>query len=103
MTGNCPKAWRKEVEEGIRNHNISNASAQRKKFEKTMQKFNEIFLGADVIKEQKTAMEEGKIKYAGRNIEKAIKHLYAINDTLPLLAKGATKFSDRDMAKKDHP
>ena len=48
-------------------------------------------------------MEEGKIKYAGRNIEKAIKCLYATNDTLPLLAKGATKFSDRDMAKKIIP
>ncbi len=103
MTGNCAETWREEVEEGIRNHNIGNAAAQKKKFEETIQKFNEIYLGEDVIDEQKTAMEEGKIKYAGRDIEKAIKRLYAINDTLPLLAKGATKFSDREMAKKIIP
>ncbi len=103
MTGNCAETWREEVEEGIRNHNIGNAAAQKKKFEETIQKFNEIYLGEDVIDEQKTVMEEGKIEYAGHDIEKAIKRLYAINDTLPLLAKGATKFSDREMAKKIIP
>ena len=45
-------------------------------------------------------MEDGKIKYAGHNTKKAIKCLYEINDTLPLFAKGATRFSDRDMAKR---
>ena len=62
MTGNCTETWREEVEEGIRNHNIGNAAAQKKKFEETIQKFNEIYLGEDVIDKQKTAMEEGKIK-----------------------------------------
>ena len=85
MTGSCAKTWREEVEEGIRNHNIGNAT-------ETIQRFNEIYLGEDVIDEQKTAMEEGKIKYMGCNIKKAIKRLYTINDTLSLLPKGATKF-----------
>lgn len=79
MMGNCAETWHKEVKEGIRNHNIGNASAQRKKFEETIQKFKEIYLGEDVIDdvidEQKTAMEECKIKYTGWDIGKAIKCL----------------------------
>ena len=45
-------------------------------------------------------MEEGEIKYMGHNFKKAIKCLHMMKDTLPLFAKGASKFSDRDMAKK---
>ena len=48
-------------------------------------------------------MEEGKIRYAGHNIKWAVKCLYMINHTLHLLTKGASKFSDRDMAKKIIP
>ena len=100
MTGDCAETWCEEVKERIRNYNVSNAAVQRRKFKETIQKFNKIYLGEDVIDKQKKAMEEGTIKYAGCDIEKVVKCLYAINDTLPLLAKGTTKFSDRDMAKK---
>ena len=41
--------------------------------------------------------------YMGQDIKKEIKCLYAINDTVPLHAIGATKFSDRDMAKRFIP
>ena len=75
----------------------------REKNEEKIQKFNEIYFGDDVIDKLKTAMEEGKIRYTGHNIKWAVKHLYMINYTLHLLTKGASKFSDIDMAKKIIP
>ena len=81
-----------EVKEVICNHNTGNAE--------TIQKFNKIYRGEDVIDEQRTAMKQDKIRYAGGKIEQAVKHCYMINNTLPLLTKGTSEFSNRDMAKK---
>ena len=84
----CADLWEEEVENDICNQTMGNSAAQKKKFKEAIQSFNEAYLSKDAIDEQKTAMEEGQLKYAGLDIKKAVKHLYAINDTCYLFAKG---------------
>ena len=55
------------------------------------------------IKEQKLAMEEGRLKYSGKELEMAAKRLYVINDTLPLFSLDSTNFFNKEMACKIIP
>lgn len=78
-------------------------SSSEEKFEEALQKFKGAYFREDEFDNQKTAMEEGKTKYVGRNIKKTVKCLYTINDMMALFEKGANKFSDKDMMKKVIP
>jgi hypothetical protein len=80
-----------------------NLAAQRKKFKEAIQNFNEICFGEDAFDDQKTAMEEGMLKYSGPDIDRVITSLYTINGMLFLFMPDVNELSDREMAKKYVP
>ena len=97
LKGRCETYWN-DIVEGIRNHNVGEPDAQRKKFKKLIQKVNSKYLGKDAIEDQRDAMEFGELKYEGHDHVSIVERLFEINDDLELFGEEVGKFSIREMA-----
>lgn len=102
LEGRCAEYWQ-DIVEGATSHSTGSANAQRGKFIKLMQRFNEKCLSKHALDIQKDAMETGEMRYEGHDHEKVAERLFQINDDLELFSQDADKFSIRDMARKIIP
>ena len=60
-------------------------------------------MGEEAIKEQRLAMEEGRLYYSGKELDMAVKQLYVIDNTLPVYSLDSRNFYDKEMAHKNIP
>ncbi len=62
---------------------MGNLTTKKKKFKESIQNFYETYLDEEAIKEQRLAMEEGRLKYSRKVLEMAVKMIYTIMTDCP--------------------